>query len=257
MEHYILFIFLIILGAIIGLIAGLVGIGGTSLLIPALIWIFLKLNLDLNLAVKSAFGTGLVVSSVTALIGFLTHKSKIEIKWNLILPLTIALIIGAFCGSNLAHFIEGSVLLNIFILILFLISFYLIFNLQAKSVSPLELSFSAIVITGFGLGLIASLVGLGGGLFTIIVFNLVFRYPLNNILGISTFVQTLGALSASVGYVLNGYVNFPVALAMLITGIPFAQFGAKLAHKMEPALLRRVFGALLLLISAVLFMTKH
>ncbi len=256
MEQHILFISLIFLGAIIGLIAGMVGIGGTTLIVPCLIWIFLKAHLSLDSAVKTAFGSALLVSSLTALAGFLIHRAKVEVKWSLILPLATSAVIGAFCGSNLAHLVKGSILLNIFILVLFIIAFYLIFNFESSSSAPLKLSLIVIIFTGFGTGFLASLVGLGGGLFTVIVFTLFFRQPIHKVIGISTFIQVCGALSAAAGYMLNGYINFLVVLPMLITGVPFAQLGAKIAHKMEPLALRRVFGALLILIGIVLVGSK-
>lgn len=256
MNPYILFLSLIFLGSIIGLIAGLVGIGGTVLIVPLLIWLFLQINLSSDLAVKTAFGSALLVSSVTALTGFLIHRSKIDIKWNLIFPLAISVVIGAFCGSTFAHFVKGSSLLMFFILALYGIAFYMIFNFKDTSNVSFELPPTAIILTGFGTGFFASLVGLGGGLFTIIIFTLFFRQPIHEVVGISTFVQVFGAFSGAVGYMINGYINFLVVLAMLIGGIPLAQFGAKLAHKMEPKLLHRIFGFILLLVALTMTVFK-
>lgn len=256
MNSLVLFLTLVLIGGIVGLIAGLVGIGGTVLIVPLLIWLFLQLNLSLDLAVKSAFGSALLVSSITALTGFLIHRSKIDIKWNLILPLAISVVIGAFCGSTVAHFVKGSSLLMFFILALYVIAFYMIFYFKDISNASLKLPPAAIILTGFGTGFFASLVGLGGGLFTIIIFTLFFRQPIHEVVGISTFVQVFGAFSGAVGYMINGYVNFLVVLTMLIGGIPFAQFGAKLAHKMEAKLLRRVFGFILLLIAFIFTLGK-
>lgn len=256
MNPLILFTSLILLGVVIGLIAGLVGIGGTVLIVPFLIWLFLHINLSLDLAVKTAFGSALLVSAITALTGFLIHRKKVDIKWNLILPLAISVIIGAFCGSTVAHFVKGSYLLIFFITALYVIAFYMLFNFKDTKAPSLELRPVAIILTGLGTGFFASLVGLGGGLFTIIIFTLFFRQSIHEVVGISTFVQVFGALSGAVGYMVNGYVNFLIVLAMLIGGIPSAQFGAKLTHKMEAKLLRRIFGALLFLIATMLIIGR-
>ncbi len=255
MNPLILFTSLILLGGIIGLIAGLVGIGGTVLIVPFLIWLFLQTHLSLDLAVKTAFGSALLVSSITAAAGFLIHRNKIDIKWNLILPLAISIAIGAFFGSTSAHLIKGPFLLMIFTLALVIIAFYLIFFKESNN-APLKLSSTTIILTGFGTGFFSSLIGLGGGLFTIIVFTLFFRQPIHEVVGISTFVQVFGALSGAVGYMINGYINFLVVLAMLIGAIPFAQFGAKSAHKMEAKYLKKVFGFVLLLISLIIMTSK-
>ena len=252
MNPLILFSSLILLGGLIGLIAGLVGIGGTSLIVPFLIWFFLHINLSLDLAVKTAFGSALLVSTITALTGFLIHRKKVDIKWSLILPLAMSVIIGAFCGSTVAHFVRGSYLLIFFITALYIIALYMLFNFKDIKTPSLELRPVVVILTGLGTGFFASLVGLGGGLFTIIIFTLFFRQPIHEVVGISTFVQVFGALSGSIGYMINGYVNFLVVLAMLIGGIPSAQFGAKLAHKMEAKSLHRIFGGLLFLIATIL-----
>lgn len=246
----------VLLGAGIGFVAGLVGIGGTVLIVPFLIWLFLKLNLSLDLAVKTAFGSALCVSAVSALMGFLIHRKKADTKWSLILPLAISVVIGAFCGSTVAHFVKGSILLMIFIAVLYSVAFYMVFNFKEMSKVPLKLSLGGIIFTGVATGFFASLVGLGGGLFTIIIFTLFFRQPIHEVVGISTFVQVFGALSGAFGYMLNGYVNFLVVLAMLIGAVPSAQFGAKLAHKLQAKLLRRIFGLLLIIIATAMLVGR-
>lgn len=256
MSPLISFLLLILLGVLTGLIAGLVGIGGTVLIVPFLIWLFLHIHMGLDLAVKTAFGSALLVSAITASTGFLIHRKKVDIKWSLILPLAISAAIGAFCGSTIAHYVKGLYLLSFFVTALFIISFYMIFNSVETKITPLKLHRVLIIAVGFGTGFFASLVGLGGGLFTIIIFTLVFRQPIHEVVGVSTFVQVFGALAGTAGYMINGYVNFSVVLAMLIGGIPSAQFGAKLAHKMEPKLLRKIFGLLLLLIAVALIMRR-
>lgn len=248
--------FLILLGGIIGLVAGLVGIGGTILIVPFLIWLFLKLGLNLDLAVKSAFGSALLVSAVSASMGFLIHRRKVGVKWSLILPLAISVVLGALCGSMAAHFVKGSILLNIFISVLYVVAFYMLFHPKDASDIALKMPAIGLILTGLGTGFFASLVGLGGGLFTIIIFTLFFRQPIHEVIVISTFVQVFGALSGAVGYTINGYVNFPVVFTMLIGAVPFAQLGARLAHRMEPKLLHRIFGALLFLIATMLIIGK-
>jgi len=79
---------------------------------------------------------------------------------------------------------------------------------------------------------------------------------MHEVIGISTFVQVFGALSGSIGYMIHGYVNFLVVAAMLIGGMPSAQFGAKLAHKMEAKSLRRIFGVLLIIIATVMLIGR-
>src|SRR5512136_32489 len=95
------------LGGAVGFISGLLGIGGGSLMIPALILIFAKLSANADLATKLSFGTNLLVGSLTALVGFTIHRRHLTAQWPVVLPLAGMSVIGALLGSTLASHLPG------------------------------------------------------------------------------------------------------------------------------------------------------
>jgi uncharacterized membrane protein YfcA len=94
---------LIILGLLIGLITGLLGAGGGFLIIPALVIL-------LNLPMKTAVGTSLLIIAINSLFGFLFSLKQFEYNWTILLIFTLMSVIGIFIGSKLAHKIPGKTL---------------------------------------------------------------------------------------------------------------------------------------------------
>ena len=127
-----------------------------------------------------------------------------------------------------------------------------------------RLRLSLLLPLGFVIGFAASLVGLGGAVFTTIVLVSILRYPMHQVVGISTFVQTAGALFGAIGYMLNGlgtpglppfsigYVNLLAALSMSVTGVPLARLGATYTHRINATSLKRVFAVALFTIAIVM-----
>ena len=251
----------LIVGGTIGFFSGLIGIGGGSFMIPALVIVFAAAGSPQDLAVKMAFGTNLVVGSFTALAGFMVHKQHLTGQWDVVVPLASTSVVGAICGSTAASHLPGSllrVLFGIAAAVVAVAMFRKPGNLhRAKPTLPLIL----LLPLGLTIGFAASLVGLGGAVFTTIALVAILKYPMRHVVGVSTFVQTVGALFGALGYMVNGlgvpglprfsvgYVNLLAAGAMMAAGVPLARVGARLTHRIEAATLKRVFGVALLMVA--------
>lgn len=217
---------------------------------PILLWIFYIFGFSLDSAIKTAFGTSLFIGSLTALTGFFIHKERIGPRWEIVIPLIIPLVIGAFIGSFVASALSGNFLKIALGIALFIISIHMIMSsVQEAHYNIPKLSRHLLIFTGLLIGFFASLVGMGGAIFTFIVFVGLFKYPVHKTVGITTFVQTLGALSGAIGYLVNGYINWRVAIWMLAGSIPCAYLGALMAHRLEANWLKRAFGILLIFIA--------
>ena len=91
---------LVLLGLLIGVVTGLLGAGGGFLIIPSLV-------LFLNLPMKTAVGTSLMIVAINSLFGFLFSLKQFEYNWTIILIFTAISIAGIFIGSKLADKISG------------------------------------------------------------------------------------------------------------------------------------------------------
>ncbi len=251
---------LLVVGAVIGFISGLLGIGGGSLMIPALVLVFAAIGANADLATKLSFGTNLLVGSLTALVGFTVHRRHLTSQWPVVLPLAGTSIIGALLGSTLASHLSGHFLRALFGVVTLVVAAHMMVQPDESRGQAPALSLPLLLSLGLFIGFTASLVGLGGAVFTTIILVNILKYPMRQVVGVSTFVQTAGALFGTLGYLLNGlhrpglppysvgYVNLLAAGTMLVAGLPLARAGARLTHRIDSTLLKRTFAVCLLLI---------
>ena len=257
-------VLLVLIGGAIGFLSGLLGMGGGSLMIPALLVIFDSICAGTDVSTKMAFGTNLLVGTVTAFAGFLIHRRYETGLWRIVLPLAATSVLGALAGSTVASHLPGSVLRILFGLAVLIVGLHMLTRTEHAREGEPVLATRVLLPLGFCIGFTASLVGLGGAVFTTIILVALLKYPMQRVVGISTFVQTAGALAGALGYVLNGlsqtglppyslgYVNLLAAGAMMVSGLPMARVGARLTHRIPSDTLRRIFAVVLLVISGAM-----
>ncbi len=107
------------LGLVAGVLSGLLGIGGGSIMVPVL-------ALALGYSMQLAIGTSLAVIIPIALVGALTHHMHASVDLNATLLMAVGAIIGAVVGAELAHAISAEVLMRIFGIVLLLVSIKMI-----------------------------------------------------------------------------------------------------------------------------------
>jgi len=251
---------LLAIGGAIGFVSGLLGIGGGSLMIPALVLLFGLAGVNADLSTKLAFGTNLLVGSLTALVGFTVHRRHLTSQWPVVLPLAGMSVLGALAGSTVASHLSGHLLRLLFGCVTLLVAAHMLSRPDHAQGRRPRLSLPLLLALGLLIGFTASLVGLGGAVFTTIILVNLLRYPMRQVVGISTFVQSAGALFGALGYLYNGlhhpglppysagYVNLLAAGVMILAGVPLARVGAGLTHRIDGTLLKRIFAGCLLLI---------
>jgi uncharacterized membrane protein YfcA len=122
-----------------------------------------------------------------------------------------------------------------------------------------------LTLTGLVVGVVSSLAGVGGGVFSIPMMYSLLRFPLKKALGTSSATIVLTALAAVTGYIVRGwgnpllpphmlgYVDYRAAVPLAVMSIPLARVGASLAHKTKAETLRKFFAAFLLIIAVKMF----
>jgi uncharacterized membrane protein YfcA len=108
-------------GLFVGIITGLLGIGGGFLIVPAL-------YLLLNLPVKKAIGTALLIITINSLFGFLNSYGSTEIEWHLLMKFSMGAVLGIIIGTRLAQRIPGDYLKKTFGWVILSMSFYIIYR---------------------------------------------------------------------------------------------------------------------------------
>lgn len=251
-----LLIFLAV-GCVTGVLAGLLGIGGGTVVVPTVTFALMALGADPDIVMKVAVGTSFATIMFSTLSSALAHYKKGGFDKGLAMKMAGGAVVGVFVGSWVARFLSNQILLLMFCVFLA----YVIFNMIKSASNPDESNVKPIpggAYVGIGgvIGFISSFIGIGGGVLIVPVLSKM-GHKVRTAIGISSsvggFISVVGALSAvyhgwGIGnlppYCL-GYVYLPAFFGLAITSAIFAPFGAKLAYKLPVKRLRQFFAVFL------------
>ena len=252
------FLLYLILGAAAGALAGLFGIGGGLMIVPVLIFSFTAQGMEAETLAHLAVGTSLAAIVFTSLSSIRTHHSKGAVRWDLFRPMTVGIVVGAALGVYTAAGLSGSTLQVIIGCFTLAVSLKMALELTPKAGRNTP-NRPGLVGVGGGIGWASALFGIGGG--TLVVpfltyCNVSMRHAVGTSAACGLPIAVAGATANVIigsgkeglpEYAL-GFVYLPAVLGIVLTSIPFARFGALLAHRLPPKLLRRTFALMLALI---------
>ena len=243
-------------GVLAGLLAGFFGVGGGVIVVPALILLFGHLGLGGDWIPHLAVGSSLATVVGTGAASTLAHHRRGGVRWDLVLALAPGIVLGASAGAAVAGALPELWLTRVFAVFLGFVGLRMLLRSRgpAQGALPGRLGLAAV---GGGIGTLSALVGVGGGILTV-------PYLSGRGLGMREAVGTAAAcglpiaLAGALGFVLlgwgreglpawsTGFVYWPAVGLILAASIPSAPWGARLAHALPMALLRRAFALLLL-----------
>lgn len=246
-----------LIGILAGYLAGFLGIGGGFVVVPALTWVFLQDPSTAPWAIHLAVATSLGTMLVTSLSSIIAHHRRGAIRWPLVRSLTGGLMAGAVLGAVVADYLQGPALVRVFGGFAILAGLQLIVARQPSGEKPLP-GQPALSLTGGIIGMISSLIGIGGGALTgpwqlwhgiraqnAVATSAACGYPIA-IAGTVTFV-VLG-LGGGMPSSALGYVHLPAFLGIAVTSALSAPLGAATVHRLHPSLVKRLFGLFLLVV---------
>ena len=257
-EYY---IGLILIGIVAGFASGLLGVGGGFLIVPFQYFLLKYIGLSSDIAMLISLGTSLAIIIPTASSGAYKHAQKLD---NIIEPgikLGIFGIIGSFCGGFVASMLPFNILEIIFgVLLLFIAIRNILSRDKKENEAKFDFNFITIMLTGLFVGFFSGLLGIGGGIFLIVILTMLLGFPMIRAIGTSSVFISLTAIGGTISYIISGWgVNtFPFSLGyvsiinfILIAcfSVPLAQIGAKYAHKLPEKRLKQVFGFVVLYIA--------
>lgn len=248
----------VLLGAVAGLLAGLLGIGGGLIVVPVLLFVFQENGLDLDIASNMALGTSLASMVVTATGSAYEHNRNRGVRWDLFAYLAVGLAAGSVVGPVLAHGLSGALLTMLIGVFAILMAFQMAFGLKPKP-GAAPPSPGLLLIGGALISTVSSMFGIGGGTFTV-PFLTWRSVPPQQAVGTSSACGVPISLVGATTYVLlgwsndalpawsAGYVYWPAFLGVVLTSPIFARVGARLAYKTPSHVLKRLFAALLVVV---------
>lgn len=256
--------FFLLLGGIVGVVAGLFGVGGGLIIVPALIWGLPWVGVEPGHATHIAVGTSLATIVVTSIAAIRAHQKRGAVLWSKVGQLTPGILLGAWLGGIVAGLMQGAWLQRGFGIFAMLAGLHLLVQVRASqhSISPRPWVMG---LAGAGIGIISALVGIGGGTMTVPLLN-ASGVEMRKAVATSSACGLPIALAGTLSFVITGwgmdglpagstgYVYWPAMLLIVFTSTLFAPVGAALAHRLPGDRLKRVFAVFLLLIGGRLLL---
>lgn len=254
-----MFVLLIAIGAATGLIAGLLGVGGGIVLVPAFFYAFGQLGFDTSHVMQVAIGTSAATIVVTSIRSLRAHARKGAVDFAVLRAWAPFLVVGALLGVLAASQLKSSALQAIFGVLAGIAGLYMAFGRsewRLGEAMPRQPASGAMAVV---LAFCSTLMGIGGGTFGVPLMTL-YGMPIHRAVatasgfGIAISVPSvLGFLIFSVPnappYTL-GAVNLPAFAIIIPMTLITTPWGVRLAHAMNPAPLKRAFAIFLVLVAA-------
>ncbi|TEW55386.1 sulfite exporter TauE/SafE family protein [Psychromonas sp. RZ22] len=252
----------LLLGAVAGLVAGVFGLGGGIVIVPTLIFTFTFLNFDPQVLTHLAIGTSLASIIFTSLSAICIHHKHAAIDWSLALKLSIGMFIGGLFGAYVADLISGETLQGIFACYAIFVAIQMWFSLTPKGTYSLPRQLGCTLL-GSSIGFISGLFGIAGGSLVVPVLAF-YKINISKAIATSSVTGFPIAVSGALGYLWMGrdavnlpehtvgYIYWPALVGIVVTSTYFAKVGAKLAHGLNPAILKKLFSVLMVLVATEL-----
>jgi uncharacterized membrane protein YfcA len=244
------------IGAAVGFLAGLLGIGGGMVMVPMLFFVLSAKGFPAQHLMHFALGTGLATIAFTSLSSVRAHHRHGGVDWPVARAMAPGIVMGSLGAALVAGFIPTRPLAVFFTAFMFYASAQMFF--ERKPVPARRLPGApGLFAAGAGIGG-ASAILAAGGAFLSIPFLVRCNVPLRRAIGTAAANGFPIAVAGTVGYVIQGlrapglpdwtlgYVYLPALALIVVASIPMAPFGARLAHRLPVRRLRVVFSLMLL-----------
>lgn len=247
-----------------GILAGLLGVGGGIVIVPALYFALTLTGMDPALTMKVAVGTSLATIVFTSLVSGWAHHRRGAIDTRLLRLWAPSILVGVVIGSLLGGIVSGSVLIGVFATVALIVAADMI--LRKGRSDPEPKGFPPSVWAAFGIltGTLSAMMGIGGGTIGVPLLNFL-GYDIRRAVGTSAAIGFLIGLPGALIYALTGigldglppfsvgFVNLLAAAVIIPLTTLFAPVGVRLAHTIPRRALRLAFGGFLLLTSLRMF----
>lgn len=247
-------------GGIAGLLAGMFGVGGGAVIVPVLYEVFGAVGFDESVRMHMAVGTSLAIIVPTSIRSFLAHRRRDVVDMDLLRSWVVAVPLGAVLASAVAAFVDGTVLIVVFIVLAILFALRFLFFRSARPIAADIPRQPVRGVLGMLIGFFSTLMGIGGGTFNN-TFMTMFGRPMIQAVATSSGVGVLVSFPALLGFIAAGWGNpdLPpaslgyvslISVAVLVPATFLAApFGVRIAHAIDRRYLEIGFGVFLLAVA--------
>lgn len=243
-------------GAIVGFLAGLLGIGGGAIIVPMLVWVYAAQGFPPEHILHIALGTSLATIFFTSLASMRAHHQRGAVDWAVARAMAPGILAGSFGAAVAASYLPTRPLAMVFTVLAFYAAASILFDIRPRRTRALP-GPGGVFAAGAAIGVASSLLAAGGAFLTI-PFLMWCAVPVRRAIGTAAAVGFPIALAGSIGYILQGlraeglprwslgYVYLPAFALIVVTSMLLAPLGARVAYRMPLKPLRILLGLVLL-----------
>ncbi len=244
-----------------GFMAGLLGVGGGIVMVPALYYAFTVLDFDIVTRMHLSVGTSLAIIIPTSIISTMTHKEYDAVDFKMVKSFGVFILVGVICGTFLAVNLKTPALVLFFSIFALMVGLFFIFLREKLVDNPKKISAVVKNISGVIIGFISVPLGIGGGSL-MVPFMRTFGYDIRKSIGTAAAVGFLIAVTGTITMITGGkiidnvktpysigYINLLGFAVFVPVTMVMARVGAKVVHKIDKKLLSKIFGIFLILVS--------
>jgi len=247
--------------AVAGFMAGLLGVGGGIIMVPALYYAFNVLDYDIITRMHLSVGTSLAIIIPTSIISTKTHMEYDAVDFKMVKSFGVFILLGVILGTFLAVNLRTPQLVLFFSIFAFIVGLFFIFLREKLVENPKKISDIIKNIFGIIIGFISVPLGIGGGSL-MVPFMRTFGYDIRKSIGTAAAIGFLISVSGATTMIIGGeiidnvktpfsigYINLLGFLVFVPVTMVMARIGAKMVYKIDKKLLSKIFGTFLLIVS--------
>lgn len=229
-----------------GVLFGLFGAGGSILLVPILVYL-------LDLPIKSALGTSLLILMLTGFVATLAHARSRNVSWWIGLRWAAVGIVAAYAGGRVAEFIPERVLLTMFASVVVVASLAMMRRRPlAPVVDPRSIPMAKVLAVGAALGFFTGVMGVGGGFLLVPALVLICGMDVKLAVGTSLLIIAVNSLGGFLGFAAHESFPWRITLTVAAFNAAGSLVGQRIGRRLPSQKLRPAFGVFLLIVGAVM-----
>jgi len=253
-------------GLIMGLLAGLLGIGGGGIMVPILYEVFSAIGVDEAVLMHLCVGTSLAVIMPTSLRSFHSHKAKGAVDMDIIRSMVLPVVAGVVIGTLVARYSSSTILTVIWAGAATMMSLKMFFGRESWKLGDDIPGNPGRALYGLFIGTISTLMSIGGGAFVTMMMTLYGR-PIHQAVGTSSGFGPMIAIPGTLGFIWAGwgvagvppgslgYVSLLSAAIIVPVSVLAAPLGVRMAHGISRRKLELFFATFLALVASRFFWT--
>ncbi len=249
----------LLIGLFVGFFAGLLGIGGGLMLVTLMVYLFTMQGFPADRLLHLALGTSIASIVFTSISSLRAHHKHGAVRWDILRMAIPGLVVGTLLGTVVADLLKSKYLAIFFVIFVYFSAVQMFADMKPKPTRQLPgkagMTLAAVIV-----GIVSSLVGVGGGVMTIPLMSQ-YNVPMRQAIGTSAAMGLPIAIAGTVGFVATGlgkdhlpplsvgYVYLPALVGIVIGTFITVPRGARATHTMPVARLKKIFAVILFVLA--------